>query len=210
MKKLTPLLTLLFFFAMVSSANAASFAVEAFGIDWTLTATDEVGSYTSYDVMFSLMAEIPDDLSLIMEEGETIYPLWITTAEAKIAGLQDYMLIAAPNGLSGWLDLAGPAANGCKDINDGFACAQAEAPYDGAPISSGADHTWTWVGKVSDRDAALAEDGSGLLHIGAQLQNETHRRGWIVSEPIPEPSAALVFGAGMLLASRTLRRRESR
>ncbi len=214
MTKPTPLLTLFLFFAVVTSANAAtiSFATQAFGIDWTLTATDVATS--GYDVRFFVTAEIPTDLLLIMDEGATIDPQWITSAEAKIAGLQDYMLIAAPGGLDNWQDLAGPIANGCNGNNDGFACAQADYDvYPGAAIDADADYTWTWVGDVSDLGAVFAQDGSGLQHLGAQLQSENHRTGWIISEsgpPIPEPSAALVFGAGMLLASHTLRRRESR
>lgn len=225
MTKPTPLLTLFLFFALVTSANAAtiSFATQAFGIDWTLTATDTIdSSYTTEcaavagtcNVMFSVLAEIPNDLLLIKDEGATIDPQWITSAEAKIAGLQDYMLIDGPGDVDNWKDLAGPLANGCKDGNGGFACAQAKAPYAGAVIGPGApQYTWTWVGNVSDTNAVFAQDGSGLQHLGAQLRKEGRTTGWNMSEsgpPIPEPSAALVFAAGMLLASRTLRRRESR
>lgn len=51
-------------------------------------------------------------------------------------------------------------------------------------------------------------------HIGAQFANSAEAaRGWILSEdgsassPIPEPTAALLFGAGVLAASRSGRRR---
>jgi len=191
-----------------------SFEAEALGIEWTLTATDSVrAAYAgAYEVEFSVTAEIPDDLSLLMDEGETIDPQWIMTAEAKIAGLQDFKLIEAPNGVSGWLDLAGPSANSCKDNNGSFACAQAKSTEpDAADITAGAVHTWTWVGNVSDLEAVFAEDGSGLKHIGAHLASDDHPNGWNVSEgpgsAVPEPSAALVFGSGLLVAGGALRRR---
>ena len=52
---------------------------------------------------------------------------------------------------------------------------------------------------------------SGLKHIGAHLENTRHRDGWNVSErdfgsTVPEPSAALVFGLGIAVASMRVRR----
>ena len=71
-------------------------------------------------------------------------------------------------------------------------------------------HVWTWVGNVRDLEAVFAADLSGLQHIGAHLENDRHRNGWNVSEefgqPIPEPSAALVFGVGIAFVGTRLRR----
>jgi len=71
-------------------------------------------------------------------------------------------------------------------------------------------HVWTWVGNVRDLEAVFAADLSGLQHIGAHLENDKHRNGWNVSEefgqPIPEPSAARVFGVGIAFAGTRLRR----
>ena len=44
-------------------------------------------------------------------------------------------------------------------------------------------------------------------HGGARHKSPNYRQGWVISEsrkssnPIPEPSAALIFGVGMLVAS---------
>ncbi len=206
------LLSCLFLLAgSLSQASTISATTDALGISWTLTATDEVDiAYAGYDIMFSLQADIPSDLSLIMDEGETISPTWIASAEARVTGLEEFMLVEAPNGVSGWYDLAGPSANGCQDVSGGSACAEAKSDSTAAEITADASHVWTWVGNVKDLEAVFAADLSGLQHIGAHLENDQHRNGWNVSEefgqPIPEPSAALVFGVGIAFAGTRLRR----
>ena len=201
----------------LAQASTISRSAEAFGINWTLSATDSVdAAYASdYEVTFSVRADIPSDLSLIMDEGSTISPQWIASAEARIAGLEDFMLVSAPGGTDGWYDYTGPSANSCMNLS-GFAsaCAEAKSDLDAAEITSNASHTWTWVGNVSDLDAVLADDGSGLQHTGAHLENVRHRNGWNVSisnpsNPIPEPSAALVFGVGIAFAATRVRRDHS-
>jgi hypothetical protein len=211
-------LILVSFLLATTSAHALSIGAttEALGISWTLSATDEVDAMyaADWDIMFSLTAEIPTDLDLLMDEGETITPLWITTAEARVAGLTDFQLVEAPNGVGGWEDLAGPSANGCQNVSGGSACAEAKSDADAADIVAGATYEWVWVGDVSDLEAVFADDMSGLKHVGAHLENERHRNGWNVSEefqnPVPEPSAALVFGAGIVVAALRIRRRELR
>lgn len=192
----------------LSQASIISATTDALGISWTLTATDE--DVADYDIMFSLQADIPSDLSLIMDEGETISPTWIASAEARVVGLEEFMLVAAPNGIAGWYDLSGPSANSCQDVSDGSACAEANSDSTAAEITAGASHVWTWVGNVTDLEAVFAADLSGLQHIGAHLENDGHRNGWNVSEefgqPIPEPSAALVFGVGIAFVGTRLRR----
>lgn len=194
----------------LSQASIISATTDALGISWTLTATDEDVAYADYDIMFSLQADIPSDLSLIMDEGETISPTWIASAEARVTGLEEFMLVEAPNGVSGWEDLTGPSANGCQDVSGGSACAEANSDSTAAEITEGASYVWTWVGNVTDLEAVFAADLSGLQHIGAHLENDRHRNGWNVSEefgqPIPEPSAALVFGVGIAFAGTRLRR----
>jgi len=196
-----------------SFAQAATISAgeDALGITWTLSATDVVdAAYAAdYEVMFSVQAALPSDLSLIMDEGETISPEWIAVSEARIAGLDDFMLVSAPGGTAGWYDYTGPSANSCMNISGfGSACAEAMSDSDAASITSGATYTWTWVGNVSDLDAVFADDYSGLQHIGAHLESETHRKGWNVSisNPVPEPSAALVFGVGIAFVAARVRR----
>jgi hypothetical protein len=206
---------MMFNLTSVAHATSISGTAEALGIDWTLSATDDVdAAYAStYEIMFSLRADVPTDLSLIVDEGETIAPTWIATAEARIAGLENFMLVSAPNGASGWYDLAGPSANDCRNSSGSAACAESMSDSSSADIYSGASHTWTWVGNVASLDRVFADDYSGLQHVGAHLENIDHRRGWNVSKEIsgavPEPSAALVFGVGIALAGTRLRRNEA-
>ena len=196
-----------------SLAQAATISAneDAFGITWTLSATDVVDAAyaASYEVTFSVRADLPSDLSLIMDEGETISPQWIASVEGRIAGLESFMLVDAPGGTGGWYDYSGPSANSCTNIS-GFASACAESMSDGdaAAIASDASYRWTWVGNVSNLDAVFADDYSGLQHIGAHLESDTHRRGWNVSisNPVPEPSAALVFGVGIAFVATRVRR----
>jgi hypothetical protein len=203
----------LFFTSSLAHAISVSQTTDAFGIEWTLSATSDVdAAYASdWDVMFSVTADVPSDLSLLMDEGETITPIWISTAEARIQGLEDFMLVSAPNGEANWYDYAGPSANGCQNVSGSSACAESMSDAYSADITSGASHTWTWVGNVSNLDAVFAEDLTGLQHIGAHLENERHRNGWNVSEDfssaVPEPSAALVFGTGITLVALRVRRR---
>ena len=165
----------------LAQAATISATADALGIRWTLTATDEVDAAYSadYELMFSVQADIPTDLDLIIDDddGETISPTWITTVEARVAGLEEFMLVSAPGGVSGWYDLAGPSANGCGDVNDGFACAEARTDSDAAVITSGASHTWTWVGNVTDLEAVFAADWSGLERTPAYWGAGSRRAG---------------------------------
>jgi hypothetical protein len=198
----------------LAQATTISSGEDAFGISWTLSATDSVAAAyaADYEVMFSVQANLPSDLTPIMDEGETISPEWIASAEARIAGLEDFMLVSAPGGTDGWYDYTGPSANSCRNIS-GFdsACAEAMSDSDAAAITSDATYTWTWVGNVSDLDAVFADDYSGLQHIGAHLESDGHRNGWniSISNPVPEPSAALVFGVGIAFAATRVRRDDS-
>jgi hypothetical protein len=165
--------------------------------------------------MFSVTADLPSDLDLIMDEGETISPDRIASVEGRIAGLDDFMLVDAPGGTDGWYDYTGPSANSCQNITDfASACAEAKTDSDAAAITPDATYTWTWVGNVSDLDAVFADDYSGLQHIGAHLESDGHRNGWNVSisnpiAAVPEPSAALVFGVGIAFAATRVRREDS-
>jgi hypothetical protein len=60
----------------ISQAMTISPTTEALGISWTLSATDDVdATYSaSYEIMFSVQADVPIDLSEIMDDGETISP----------------------------------------------------------------------------------------------------------------------------------------
>jgi hypothetical protein len=72
-------------------------------------------------------------------------------------------------------------------------------------VTSGGDYTWTF--RIDD--GTLVMDTSEW-HLGAQYANGHYRaNGKIISAssaPIPEPTAALLFGMGALLVARSTRR----
>ncbi len=74
-------------------------------------------------------------------------------------------------------------------------------------ITAGGDYTWTF--RIDD--GTLITDTSEW-HLGAQYANSRYRsRGHIISAeggapPVPEPTAAVLFGLGALLVSRRLKR----
>jgi hypothetical protein len=73
-------------------------------------------------------------------------------------------------------------------------------------ITAGGDYTWTF--RIDD--GTLITDTSEW-HLGAQYANGHYRAtGKIISagaRPVPEPTAAVLFGLGAILATRSMRRR---
>jgi hypothetical protein len=73
-------------------------------------------------------------------------------------------------------------------------------------ITGGGDYTWTF--RIDDGTLILDPEE---WHLGAQYANGHYRtNGKIISAsaaPIPEPTAALIFGMGALMVARTVRRR---
>lgn len=109
--------------------------------------------------------------------------------------------------------LSGPTANvgdgpltgfGCGGVNGSFVCA------DIAPdLAVGGVYTW----QVQFNATGLIDESE--WHVGARYTSPTKSRGWVISETaggpaVPEPTAALVFGFGMLVAGGLARRPELR
>jgi hypothetical protein len=75
-------------------------------------------------------------------------------------------------------------------------------------VTSGGDYTWTF--RIDD--GTLITDTSEW-HLGAQYANGRYRSaGHIISaegsaQPVPEPTAAVLFGLGAVLVTRSVRRR---
>jgi hypothetical protein len=93
------------------------------------------------------------------------------------------------------------SGQGCKGKNDSFIC------IDLSPdLTVGGIYTWEVKFGAS---ALLAEDE---MHIGARYTGVDKETGWVISEgpgaAVPEPGAALLFGAGILLAGHQSRRRQ--
>jgi len=92
------------------------------------------------------------------------------------------------------------AGNGCnsRGTSAGFFCGDLSSD-----LAVGGVYTW----RIQFRADRLLDE----WHVGARYASPTHRRGWVISEsgrsnPIPEPSAALVFGMGLLVAGSTVKR----
>jgi hypothetical protein len=111
----------------------------------------------------------------------------------------DYSNVLLLSGPTGGL-VAGPlTGQGCGGNNGSFVCVEL-APE----LTVGSAHTWEIQFQTT---GLIAEDE---WHVGARYTSETKRTGWVISEtgsaPVPEPTAALLFGAGLLVASRATRR----
>ncbi len=115
--------------------------------------------------------------------------------DINIKVANDYSSPILVSGPAGAL-LGGPlAGHGCSGSNGSFLC------IDLTPnLPRGGVYTW----QIQFGSSQILEE----WHIGARYTSPTHvRGGWVVSEsgkssnPIPEPSAALIFGVGMLVAS---------
>jgi hypothetical protein len=96
---------------------------------------------------------------------------------------------------------AGPLnGGGCGGGNESFLCA------DVAPnLAVGGTYAWQF------RFGATSLIDIDEWHLGARYTAPGHEKGWVVSEtrpenPVPEPSAALVFGFGMVVAGSLARR----
>ena len=112
--------------------------------------------------------------------------------DINIKVANDYLNPILVSGPSGSL-LSGPlTGRGCSGTNGSFLC------VDLAPnLALGSVYSW----QIQFGASEILEE----WYVGARYTSPTHRNGWVISEsgtnPIPEPSAALIFGAGMLVAS---------
>lgn len=110
------------------------------------------------------------------------------------------ILVSGPTGSL----LSGPLTGyGCSGTNGGFLC------VDLAPnLAVGGVYSW----QIQFGASEILEE----WHVGARYTSSSRvQGGWVISEsgkstnPIPEPSAALIFGAGMLVASGLVKRTRS-
>lgn len=110
-------------------------------------------------------------------------------------------VVSGPAGALG----AGPLnGGGCGGGNGSFLCVNL-AP----DLAVGGTYTWQF------QFGASSLIGIDQWHLGARYTAPGHEKGWVISEtrpanPVPEPSAALVFGFGMLVAGGLARRAPER
>jgi len=112
---------------------------------------------------------------------------YLNDVEFKVANDYSVLSMTGPEGslVDGPLNGAG-----CNGNNDTFIC------IDLAPKLESGMLSYTWI---------VAFESTGLIgedewHVGARYTSTDHQRGWVISESIPEPTAALLFGAGLLVA----------
>jgi hypothetical protein len=177
-------------------------ADDCLGGNWTLEVTD-VPLNPGYDVHVTLVAGIPST-GLVDDEGP-ISPTHIVNVDFALPG--DITGNVATNVLAmSFLTSTGPlGAGGCGSVNSNFLCATGSAP-----IVPGSDLTWEWDVNVSDVGAIFDPANRDSFHLGARAWSADHPKGWLVStNPIPEPSAALVFAVGFGVVATAARRRSA-
>lgn len=120
--------------------------------------------------------------------------------EFKVAN--SYANPTLTSGPSGSVQPGPLGGKGCNGSNGGFVCINLNSP-----VAVGGVYTWTVNFGATN---LLAQSD---WHLGARYTSASHTNGWVISESpgaaVPEPTSALLFGAGIFVVSRTLRRRSS-
>lgn len=111
------------------------------------------------------------------------------------------MIVSGPGAALGDGPLTG---SGCGGNNDSFVCADVSPD-----LSVGGVYTW----KVRFNSTGLIDESE--WHVGARYTAPGKSRGWVISETagapaVPEPTAAMVFGFGMLVVGGLTRRPRTR
>jgi hypothetical protein len=172
--------------------------------EWTLTISDDtIVDSANYNLHVTLTADWPDPLEPFLNEDGVITPTMVSAVEFGIPGEAIDAKITSPGG---WTTELGPlASSGCKGKNGNFTCSEGLAD-----IVKGSSESWEWDILVDDPTEVLEYENIGDFHVGAWMTSETHENGWLVSaspsNPVPEPSAALLYGVGLLVLGRRLRR----
>ena len=126
---------------------------------------------------------------------------FLNDVEFKVAN--DYSSVLLSSGPAGSI-VSGPlSGTGCNGSNDTFICADLTPD-----LSIGSSYTWI----VTFSSTGLISEDE--WHIGARYTSPEHQTGWVISEsggaaPVPEPTAALLFGAGILVAGISSKSRKS-
>jgi hypothetical protein len=195
---------------------------ECLNTDWSLTISDENvvdPNPDNYNLHVTMTATFG---SFLADQDGIIDPTHITAVEFGIPGQAlDANLTSSP-GTSIWSNDIGPLnGKGCGGGNGNFTCSEGSEV-----IALNDSMSWEWdilVGDVNDvLEFELLED----FHIGAKVERElitalsstpngngpTKEKdtGWLLSvsptSPVPEPSAALLYFVGVLMAHRRLGR----
>ncbi|MCR9096885.1 MAG: hypothetical protein NXI30_21910 [bacterium] len=181
---------------LVVAASVALGASSASALTIDCATADCLGGVYSLDV-----ASLGGDTYLATYSVDTsvdyrVAAEFLNEIEFKVAN--DYTNVSVLSGPSGIL-AAGPlGGRGCNGNNGTFVC------FDVDPnLSLGSTYTWSMQ---FDSTAILDESE---WHVGARYTSTRHRRGWVISEtaPVPEPGAAMLFGAGVAVLHAASRKR---
>ena len=211
--------------AMSTSVNvgpSTGCVADCLNTEWMLTVADDtVVDTANFNLHVTMTANWPDPLTPFLDEDGVITPTMVTAVEFGIPGRALDAQITSPGG---WSTTTGPlAGKGCKGNNGNFTCSEGSAA-----IEKGSSMSWEWDILVDDPTRVLEYEFAGDFHFGAQLVylaptnlvsstrrnggSPTHTNGWLVSasptssDPVPEPSAALLYGVGLLVLGRRLSR----
>jgi hypothetical protein len=144
------------------------------------------------------VAETAPNLFLATYTVDTTGPFTVgatSLVDINLKVANEYLNPILVSGPSGAL-MSGPlTGHGCNGNNGSILCVDLSPT-----LARGGVYSW----QIQFGASEILEE----WHIGARYTSPTHvRGGWVISEsgkstnPIPEPSAALIFGAGILVAS---------
>lgn len=185
---------------LVVGAGFASTA-SAISINCATVGGSCIGGIYTLDV-----TQTAPDLYLATYKIDTSVPFSVgatTLVDINIKVANDYLsptVVSGPGGALGEGPLTG---SGCGGTNGSFVC------LDLSPtLAVGGVYTW----KIQFGATSLLD--SSEWHVGARYTAPNKPRGWVISEtvgsPVPEPSAALIFGLGMVVAGSVARRSPTR
>lgn len=122
-------------------------------------------------------------------------------------------ILQAPGGAGQWtIMLGGLNAGGCDGSGNGFVCAFANTLADAASVPNGTPYVWEF--QIVTTQALLTGPFEASIK-GRYTDNNGNKVGDLVSEDItlqpaaaiPEPSALLLFGSGLVALGGLARRR---
>jgi hypothetical protein len=121
----------------------------------------------------------------------------LNDAEFKVAN--DYSNVSVLSGPSGVVRDGPLSGRGCVGSNETFLCVDLDPE-----LEIGGVYSW----EIQFDSTAILYESE--WHIGARYTSPSHQTGWVISEtgssPVPEPTSALLLGAGLLAASAGIRR----
>jgi hypothetical protein len=139
---------------------------------------------------------------------------FINAVAPKVSSaVNSFTLVSAPGVLSSWTTMPGGLnAGGCDGSGSGFVCAQDKAPPKDAPVPFAGTYSWVFDVTIPTGTLLTAPNAASI-----KVQYTDHsgnKVGALVSEDItlegpaiPEPSAWLAMGVGLMTVGPYVRKR---